>query len=74
MCIFLIKKIGAATIRATKHIINVSYNQRQRFFHLSPEPRMLSVEKVRALNTGRRSGSPHMYRVFRNSVNYFIQF
>jgi hypothetical protein len=36
MCIF-----GAATIRATQYIINASYNQRQRFFHLSPEPRML---------------------------------
>jgi hypothetical protein len=33
--------VGAATIRATQHIINASYNQRQRFFHLSPEPRML---------------------------------
>jgi hypothetical protein len=32
---------GAATIRATQHIINASYNQRHRFFHLSPEPRML---------------------------------
>jgi hypothetical protein len=32
---------GSATIRATQHIINASYNQRQRFFHLCPEPRML---------------------------------
>jgi hypothetical protein len=32
---------GSATIHATQWIINASYNQRQRFFHLSPEPRML---------------------------------
>jgi hypothetical protein len=32
--------IGAATIRATQHIINASYNQSQRFFHLNPEPQM----------------------------------
>jgi hypothetical protein len=29
------------TIRASQWIINASYNQRQRFFHLSPEPLML---------------------------------
>jgi hypothetical protein len=33
--------VGTATIRATQWIINASYNQRQRFFHLSPEPLML---------------------------------
>jgi hypothetical protein len=32
---------GAATIRATQHIINASHNQSQRFFHLSSEPQML---------------------------------
>jgi hypothetical protein len=30
-----------ATIRAMQWIINASYNQRQRFFHLGPEPWML---------------------------------
>jgi hypothetical protein len=29
------------TMRATQWIINTSYNQRQRFFHLIPEQRML---------------------------------
>jgi hypothetical protein len=33
--------LGSATIRATQQIINASYNQRQRFFHISPEPWML---------------------------------
>jgi hypothetical protein len=33
--------IGSVTIRATQWKINASYNQRQRFFHLSPEPYML---------------------------------
>jgi hypothetical protein len=33
--------VGAATICATQHIINASYNQHHRFFHLSPEPQML---------------------------------
>jgi hypothetical protein len=38
------QKIGAATIRATQHLINASYNQRQRFLHLSPEPWMLRLQ------------------------------
>jgi hypothetical protein len=41
---FVVKNQGTATIRATQHIINASYNQRQRFFHLSPEPRMLLLQ------------------------------
>jgi hypothetical protein len=32
---------GVAMIRATQHITNASYNQRQRFFHSSPDPWML---------------------------------
>jgi hypothetical protein len=36
-----IPNTGSATIRATQWIINAPYNQSQRFFHLSPEPRML---------------------------------
>jgi hypothetical protein len=33
--------LGTATIRTTQWIINASYNQHQRFFHISPEPWML---------------------------------
>jgi hypothetical protein len=32
---------GSAMIHATRWIINASYYQHQRFFHLSPEPLML---------------------------------
>jgi hypothetical protein len=32
------ESFGTATLRATQWIINASYNQRQRLFHLSPEP------------------------------------
>jgi hypothetical protein len=53
---------GSATIRAMQYIINASYNQRQRFFLLSPEPTdvVITVEKVRPPNAGRRSGAPNM--------------
>jgi hypothetical protein len=33
----LLQLLGSATLRATQGIINASHNQRQRFFHLSPE-------------------------------------
>jgi hypothetical protein len=37
----LLRYTGSASIRATQWIINASYNQSQRFFHLNPEPQML---------------------------------
>jgi hypothetical protein len=39
-------------LQLTQWIINVSYKQRQRFFHLSPEPRMLWKSA---------RGAPNMY-------------